>query len=87
MRDRREKAAEVIDNTRMTIAELEGKLTFIRETGFDIRSVDNLKEMIKKTQETLKSLRKGLNQPMFENDPSPFGFDLRDWKYENLQTP
>ena len=78
MRDRRQKAAEVIDGTRMRIAELEGTLAFIHETALDTKDVDDLKRMIEQTKETLTSLRKGLNKAMFENEPSPFGFDLQD---------
>ena len=79
MRDRRKKAASVIDETRLEMAGVEGVLRFISETGLDMREIDNLKNLIKEQRETLTNLRKGLNKPMFDDGfASPFGFDLQD---------
>jgi|TARA_R100000789_G_C2929788_1_gene128843 hypothetical protein len=76
MRDRRKKAVEVIDSTRMDMAGVEGMLKYITESKGDIVE---LKEMVHSQRMILKSLRKGLNKPMFDDQfASPFGFDLRD---------
>ena len=76
MRVRRKKAVEVIDSTRMDMAGVEGMLKYITESKGDIVE---LKEMVHSQRMILKSLRKGLNKPMFDDQfASPFGFDLRD---------
>ncbi len=76
MRDRRKKAAEVIDTTRMDMAGIEGTLKFISESKGDVREIQ---EMIHAQMLILKNLRKGLNKPMFDDQfASPFGFDLQD---------
>jgi hypothetical protein len=76
MRDRRKKAAEVIDSTRMDMAGVEGILKFISESKGDIVE---LKEMVHSQRLILQNLRKGLNKPMFDDQfASPFGFDLQD---------
>ncbi len=76
MRDRRKKAAEVIDSTRLDMAGVEGVLKLITESKGDI---EELKEIVHSQRLVLESLRKGLNKPMFDDQfASPFGFDLRD---------
>tara|TARA_R100000458_G_scaffold59475_1_gene70182 strand:- start:776 stop:1012 length:237 start_codon:yes stop_codon:yes gene_type:complete len=76
MRDRRKKAAEVIDETRLDMAAVEGVLKFISESKGDI---EDLKEMVNAQRLVLQNLRKGLNKPMFDDQfASPFGFDLQD---------
>ena len=76
MRDRRKKAAEVIDSTRLDMAGVEGVLKLITESKGDIAE---LKEIVHSQRLVLESLRKGLNKPMFDDQfGSPFGFDLRD---------
>jgi hypothetical protein len=76
MRDRRKKAAEVIDSTRLDMAGVEGMLKLITESKGDIAE---LKEIVHSQRLVLESLRKGLNKPMFDDQfASPFGFDLRD---------
>jgi len=76
MRDRRKKAAEVIDETRLDMAAVEGVLKFISESKGDI---EDLKEMANAQRLVLQNLRKRLNKPMFDDGyASPFGFDLQD---------
>ena len=76
MRDRRKKAAEVIDETRTDMAGVEGVLKFISESKGDIK---DLQEMVNAQRLVLQNLRKGLNKPMFDDQfASPFGFDLQD---------
>jgi hypothetical protein len=76
MRDRRKKAAEVIDLTRLDMAGVEGTLKFISESNGDIQE---LKEMVNSQRLILQNLRKGLNKPMFQDGfASPLGFDLQD---------
>ena len=77
MRDRRNKAASVIDETRMDMAGIEGVLRFISESNN--RDIEDLKELVGAQRRILEDLRKGLNKPMFENGyASPLGFDLQD---------
>ena len=77
MRDRRKKAAEVIDSTRLDMAGVEGVLRFITES--DNRDIEDLKELVGAQRKILKDLRKGLNKPMFDDQfASPLGFDLQD---------
>jgi len=77
MRDRRKKAASVIDETRTDMAGVEGVLKFIAETKS--RDIEDLKELVASQRKILENLRKGLNKPMFDNGfASPFGFDLQD---------
>tara|TARA_R110002020_G_scaffold378431_1_gene589435 strand:+ start:537 stop:773 length:237 start_codon:yes stop_codon:yes gene_type:complete len=77
MRDRRNKAASVIDETRMDMAGIEGVLRFITESNN--KDIENLKELVGAQRKILENLRKGLNKPMFENGyASPLGFDLQD---------
>lgn len=76
MRDRRKKAASVIDTTRLDMAGVEGVLKFISESKGDIK---DLQEMVNAQRLVLQNLRKGLNKPMFDDQfASPFGFDLQD---------
>ena len=76
MRDRRKKAASVIDETRLDMAGVEGVLKFISESKGDVK---NLQEMVNAQRLGLQNLRKGLNKPMFDDQfASPFGFDLQD---------
>ena len=76
MRDRRKKAASVIDETRLDMAGVEGVLKFISESKGDIK---DLQEMVNAQRLVLQNLRKGLNKPMFDDQfASPFGFDLQD---------
>jgi len=76
MRDRRKKAASVIDETRMDMAGIEGTLKFISESKGDI---EVLKQMVNAQRLVLQNLRKRLNKPMFDDQfASPFGFDLQD---------
>ena len=76
MRDRRKKAASVIDETRLDMAGVEGVLKFISESKGDVK---NLQEMVNAQRLVLQNLRKGLNKPMFDDQfASPFGFDLQD---------
>ena len=76
MRDRRKKAASVIDTTRLDMAGVEGVLKFISESKGDVK---NLQEMVNAQRLVLQNLRKGLNKPMFDDQfASPFGFDLQD---------
>ena len=76
MRDRRKKAASVIDTTRLDMAGVEGVLKFISESKGDIK---DLQEMVNAQRLVLQNLRKGLNKPMFDYQfASPFGFDLQD---------
>ena len=76
MRDRRKKAASVIDTTRLDMAGVEGVLQFISESKGDIK---DLQEMVNAQRLVLQNLRKGLNKPMFDDQfASPFGFDLQD---------
>ena len=75
MRDRRKKAASVIDTTRLDMAGGEGVLKFISESKGDIK---DLQEMVNAQRLVLQNLRKGLNKPMFDDQfASPFGFDLQ----------
>ena len=77
MRDRRKKAAEVIDETRTDMAGVEGVLKFVAETKS--RDIEDLKELVSSQRKILENLRKGLNTPMFDDQfASPFGFDLQD---------
>ena len=76
MRDRRKKAASVIDTTRLDMAGVEGVLKVISESKGDIK---DLQEMVNAQRLVLQNLRKGLNKPMFDDQfASPFGFDLQD---------
>ena len=76
MRDRRKKAASVIDTTRLDMAGVEGVLKFISESKGAIK---DLQEMVNAQRLVLQYLRKGLNKPMFDDQfASPFGFDLQD---------
>ena len=76
MRDRRKKAASVIDTTRLDMAGVKGVLKFISESKGDIK---DLQEMVNAQRLVLQNLRKGLNKPMFDDQfASPFGFDLQD---------
>ena len=76
MRDRRKKAASVIDTSRLDMAGVEGVLKFISESKGDIK---DLQEMVNAQRLVLQNLRKGLNKPMFDDQfASPFGFDLQD---------
>lgn len=77
MRDRRKKAASVIDETRMDMAGIEGVLRFITESNN--KDIEDFKELVGAQRKILEDLRKGLNKPMFENGyASPLGFDLQD---------
>ncbi len=84
MRDRRKKAASVIDTTRLDMAGVEGVLKFIAETKS--RDIEDLKELVASQRKILENLRKGLNKPMFDDGfASPFGFDLQDENSEWLE--
>ena len=77
MRDRRKKAAEVIDSTRLDMAGVEGVLRFISESNN--RDIEDLKELVGAQRKILEDLRMGLNKPMFDDQfASPLGFDLQD---------
>ena len=76
MRDRRKKAASVIDTTRLDRAGVEGVLKVISESKGDIK---DLQEMVNAQRLVLQNLRKGLNKPMLDDQfAPPYAFDLQD---------
>ena len=82
MRDRTKETAEIIDQTRMDMAGVEGSLTWLQELAERNRDgdMDVIKRILKEQGVILTALRRGLNKLMFDNTFSPLGFDLQDEK-------
>jgi|TARA_R100000093_G_scaffold39189_1_gene20619 uncharacterized protein YigE (DUF2233 family) len=80
MRDRTKEAVEAIDQTRMTMASIEGNLSWVKHLADRNKEgdMDEVKRLAKEQKDRLMKLRMGLNKAMFDNSFSPFGFDLKD---------
>ena len=70
-------AVEVIDETRLEMAGVEGVLTWVQHLA-DRNKDGDMAEVKRIAQEQRQKLRMGLNKSMFDNAFSPFGFDLKD---------
>ena len=80
MRDMTNKAVEVIDETRLQMAGIEGVLTWVQHLANrnGKGDMDEVKRIAKEQKDKLTELRKNLNKSMIDNSFSPFGFDLLD---------
>ena len=80
MRDMTKKAVEVIDETRLQMAGIEGVLTWIQHLANrnGEGDMEEVKRIAKEQKDRLMELRMGLNKSMFDNAYSPFGHDLKD---------
>jgi|TARA_Y100001951_G_scaffold88870_1_gene80768 hypothetical protein len=80
MRDMTKKAVEVIDETRLQMAGIEGVLTWIQHLADRNKEGDmaEIQRITKEQKDRLMELRMGLNKSMFDNAYSPFGHDLKD---------
>jgi len=73
-------AVEVIDETRLEMAGVEGILTWVQHLADRNKDGDmaEVKRIAQEQRARLMKLRMGLNKSMFDNAFSPFGFDLKD---------
>jgi len=80
MRDMTNEAVEVIDETRLEMAGVEGILTWVQHLADRNEDGDmaEVKRIAQEQRERLTKLRMGLNKSMFDNAYSPFGHDLKD---------
>ncbi len=80
MRDMTREAVEVIDQTRMEMAGVEGVLTWVQHLADRNKDgdMDEVKRIAQEQRAVLTGLRMKLNKAMFDNSFSPFGFDLKD---------
>ena len=80
MRDMTNEAVEVIDETRLEMAGVEGILTWVQHLADRNKDgdMDEVKRIAKEQREVLTALRMKLNKAMFDNSFSPFGHDCKD---------
>lgn len=80
MRDMTKKAVEIIDETRLQMAGIEGVLTWVQHLADRNGEGDmaEVQRIAKEQKDRLTELRMGLNKSMFDNTFSPFGHDLKD---------
>ena len=80
MRDMTNEAVEVIDETRLEMAGVEGILTWVQHLADRNKDGDmaEVKRIAQEQRAKLMKLRMGLNKAMFDNSFSPFGHDCKD---------
>ena len=78
MRDMTNEAVEVIDQTRLDMAGVEGSLTWVQHLAERNRDgdMDDIKRILKEQRAILTRLRMGLNKARFDDTFSPLGFEL-----------
>ena len=80
MRDMTNEAVEVIDQTRLDMAGVEGVLTWVQHLADRNKEGDSseIKRIAQEQREVLTKVRMSLNKSMLDDSFSPFGFDLKD---------
>ena len=80
MRDMTREAVEVIDQTRMDMAGVEGVLTWVQHLADRDKDGDmaEVKRIAQEQRAGLTGLRMTLNKAMRDNSFSPFGVDRKD---------